>query len=351
MAADFERSDLGLPPGSAVYVGDRNPEEMELSIIGFDPVGAWVKTADTVEELLQYRNDSGYTWINVNGLKNNDAISRLAAEYKIHPLTIEDILNTERRPKVEEFDNYLFITFREISRPLEDPFAFDQISLALTANTVITFQETAGDSFDGIRRRILNNVGRIRRLGTDYLAYSLMDSVVDRYFLALDTLGMDIENFEERAMDNKDTAFISDVQTTKQRLHHIRRVIWPLREGLAALLRSESPLIRNELSPFLKDLQENVIHAAETVESYREALSGAMEIHLSTASNHLNKVMKVLTIISTIFIPLTFIVGVYGMNFTNMPEIPTAYGYFVVWGIMILIAVGMIIFFKKRDWL
>jgi magnesium transporter len=252
---------------------------------------------------------------------------------------------------VEEFDHYLFITLKEISRPQEDPFAFDQISLALTANTVITFQETAGDSFDGIRRRILNNVGRIRRLGADYLAYSLMDSVVDRYFLALDTLGTDIEEFEERAMDNKDRTFIADVQVAKQRLHHIRRVIWPLRESLSTLLRSESSFIKEELNPFLKDLQDNVIQAAETTESYREALSGIMEVHLSTASNHLNRVMKVLTIISTIFIPLTFIVGVYGMNFTNMPEIHTAYGYFVVWGIMILIAIGMIIFFKKRDWL
>jgi magnesium transporter len=351
MAPDFERSDIGLPPGSAVYVGDRRPEEMALSIIGFDPLGAWVRTADTVDELLRYRNESGATWINVNGLKDNDAISRLAAEYRIHPLTIEDILNTEQRPKVEEFDDYLFITFKEISRPIENPFVFDQISLALTANTVITFQETAGDSFDGIRRRILDNVGRIRRLGVDYLAYSLIDSVADRYFLALDTLGADIEDFEERAVDDKDVAFFSDVQRTKQRLHHIRRAVWPLRESLSALLRTESAFIKEELSPFLKDLQDNVVQAAETVESYREAISGIMEVHLSAASNRLNKVMKVLTIISTIFIPLTFIVGVYGMNFAHMPEIPTRYGYFIVWGVMLFIALGMILFFKKRDWL
>jgi magnesium transporter len=351
MALDFERSDIGLPPGSAVYVGDRRPEEMALSIIGFDPTDSWARTADTVDELLQYRSDSGITWININGLKDDKAISRLAEVYGIHPLTIEDILNTERRPKVEEFDGYLFITFREISHPVENPFVFDQISLALTANTVITFQETAGDSFDGIRRRILNNVGRIRKAGADYLAYALMDSVVDRYFLALDTLGADIEDFEERAVNDKDAAFIADVQTTKQRLHHIRRAVWPLRESLSMLLRTESGFLGEKLSPFLKDLQDNVIQAAETVENYREAISGIMEVHLSAASNHLNKVIKVLTIISTIFIPLTFIVGVYGMNFRNMPEIPTEYGYFVVWGVMILLALGMILFFKKRDWL
>jgi magnesium transporter len=287
----------------------------------------------------------------VNGLKDKDAISRLAEVYKIHPLTIEDILNTERRPKVEEFDGYLFITLKEISNPADSPFVFDQISLVITADTVITFQETAGDSFDGIRRRILDNVGRVRRLGADYLAYSLMDSVADRYFLVLDTLGSAIEDFEERAVDAKDSAFISDLQATKQRLHHARRAIWPLRESLSALLRAESNYISDELAPFLKDLQDNVVQAAETVESYREAISGIMEVHLSSASNRLNKVMKVLTIISTIFIPLTFIVGVYGMNFTNMPELSHPYAYPIVWGVMVFVALGMVAFFKSRDWL
>jgi magnesium transporter len=223
--------------------------------------------------------------------------------------------------------------------------------MVLTANTVITFQETAGDSFDGVRRRILHNLGRICKLGADYLAYSLMDSVVDRYFLVLDTLGASIEDFEERAVDDKDKAFITDLQETKQRLHHARRVIWPLRESLSVLLRTESAFIKDGLSPFLKDLQDNVIQATETVESYREAISGIMEVHLSAASNRLNKVMKVLTIISTIFIPLTFIAGVYGMNFANMPELTSAYGYPIVLGVMLLIALGMIAFFKIRGWL
>ncbi|AEF86669.1 magnesium and cobalt transport protein CorA [Treponema primitia ZAS-2] len=351
MALDFERSDIGLPPGSLVYVGDRHPEEMALLMIGYDPVSSWARTAETVDELLQYRNSSGITWINVNGLKDSSAISRLAEVYKIHPLTIEDILNTEHRPKVEEFDDYLYITLKEISNPNEDALAFDQISLVLTGNTVITFQEIAGDSFDGIRRRILNNVGRVRRLGADYLAYALIDAVVDRYFIALDVLGATVEDFEERAVDDKDTAFISDLQTAKQKLHHARRAIWPLRESLSVLLRAESDFISQDLAPFLKDLQDNVIQAAETVESYREAISGIMEVHLSAASNRLNKVMKVLTIISTIFIPLTFIVGVYGMNFVHMPELSSVYGYPIVWGIMILVALGMVVFFKRRNWL
>jgi magnesium transporter len=351
MALEFERSDIGMPPGSAVYVGDRIPSDMALSIIGYDPVGAWVRSAGTVDELLEYRNQSGISWININGLKDSKAISRLAAVYRIHPLTIEDILNTEHRPKVEEFDDYLFITLKEISPQNEGPMVFDQISLILTGNTVITFQEIPGDTFDGIRRRILDNMGRIRRMGADYLAYAIIDAVVDEYFLALDILGAGIEQFEDRAMSEEDTAFMADIQKVKQRLHRVRRIIWPLRESLSSLSRSESSFISGELGPFIKDLHDNVIQAAETVESYRELIAGVMEVNLSTVSNRMNKIMKVLTIISTLFIPLTFIVGVYGMNFSNMPELNYPYAYPVIWGIMAAIGIGMLIFFKRRHWI
>lgn len=340
-----------MPPGSAVYVGDRVPSEMALSIIGYDPIGAWIRSAGTVDELLEYRNQSGISWININGLKDSKAISRLAAVYGIHPLTIEDILNTEHRPKVEEFDNYLFITLKEISPQNEGPLTLDQISLILTGNTVITFQEIPGDSFDGIRRRILDNVGRIRRLGADYLAYVIMDAVVDEYFLVLDALGAEIEQFEDRALNEEEPAFMADIQRIKQRLHRIRRIIWPLRENIAALSRSESPFISGDLAPFIKDLHDNVIQAVETVESYRELIAGIVEVNLSTISNRMNKIMKVLTIISTLFIPLTFIVGVYGMNFSYMPELDYPYAYPIIWGIMALIVIGMLGFFKRRHWI
>lgn len=332
-------------------MGDRVPADMALSIIGYDPIGAWVKSAGTVDELLEYRNPSGISWINIYGLKDSNAISRLAAVYKIHPLTIEDILNTEHRPKVEEFDDYLFITLKEISPQNEGPMVFDQISLILTGDTVISFQEVPGDTFDGIRRRILDNMGRIRRLGADYLAYVIMDAVVDEYFLALDALGAGIEQFEDRAMNEEDTAFMADIQKVKQRLHRVRRVIWPLRESLASLARSESSFLSGELGPFIKDLHDNVIQAVETVENYRELIAGIMEVNLSTVSNRMNKIMKVLTIISTLFIPLTFIVGVYGMNFPHMPELNYPHAYPIVWGIMAAIGIGMLIFFKRRHWI
>jgi magnesium transporter len=218
-------------------------------------------------------------------------------------------------------------------------------------DTIITFQEIPGDSFDGIRRRILNNMGRIRRLGTDYLAYAIMDSVVDNYFLILDALGAGIEEFEDRAVDESDHAFIADIQRVKQNLFRVRRAVWPLRESLSFLVHLDSPLVNDDLEPFLKDLQGNVVQAAETVESYRELLAGVMEVNLSSVSNRMNNVMNVLTIISTIFIPLTFIAGVYGMNFSHMPELATRYGYYITWGVMLIIAGGMVIFFKRRHWI
>jgi magnesium transporter len=276
-------------------------------------------------------------------------INRLAELFKIHPLTVEDILDTSQRPKTEEFDDYLFIAFKAVN-PSEG-LEFEHMSLIITHDTVLTFQEKPGDYFDGIRKRILNNAGRIRRMGPDYLAYAIIDAVVDEYFIVIDSLGSEIEDFEERAIDEKDGTFIQDIQNTKQKLLKARRVIWPLRESLSLLMHLESKRIGNELEPFLKDLYDHIIQAVETVETYRELLAGVMEVNLTAASNRLNKVMKVLTIISTIFIPLTFIVGVYGMNFEFMPELEQPLAYPIVWGIMVLIALGMLFLFKRRKWM
>ncbi|MDR1301815.1 MAG: magnesium/cobalt transporter CorA [Treponema sp.] len=323
---------------------------MDCSIIGYDPVSAWRKTANTVEELLSCRNTGELTWIHINEFNEPLAIQTLVKTFGIHPLTVEDILGIEQRPKAEEFADYLFITLKAITRK-NGEISLDQISLILTHDTVITFQHIPGDSFEVIRRRILNNIGRIRKMGSDYLAYAIIDSVVDEYFVALDTLGTSIEDFEERALDENDMSLISDLQKVKQTLIKIRRIMWPLRESLISLPRLDSNLINPELEPFLKDLQDNVIQVLETLETYQELLTGVMEVNLSLLSNRMNKVMKVLTIISTIFIPLTFIVGVYGMNFAYMPELQYPYAYPITWGLMVLIAVGMLLFFKRRHWL
>jgi magnesium transporter len=320
-----------------------------LSLIGYDPVGAWTKTAETASELVAWKNPAGITWINVECFDNQEQINYLAEHFKIHPLTVEDIVDTSQRPKTEEFDDYLFITFKAAnpSPGLE----FEHMSLIITGDTVITFQEKPGDYFDGIRRRILNNAGRIRRMGADYLAYAIIDAVVDEYFIIIDSLGSEIEDFEERAVGEKDDTFIRDIQDIKRKLLKVRRVVWPLRESLSLLMHLDSKLVENELEPFLKDIYDHIIQAAETIETYRELVAGVMEVNLTAASNQLNKVMKVLTIISTIFIPLTFIVGVYGMNFRFMPELDLAWAYPVIWALMIAIALGMIVFFKRRKWI
>lgn len=323
---------------------------MDLSIISYGSEGARRENAAAVDELLARQTGGEICWINVDGLDDPGAVHQLAERYAIHPLTVEDILSDEQRPKVEEFENYLFISLKAIRRQEEGEPVLDQVSFVLEGSTLITFQEIPGDSFDGIRKRILSNGGKVRRMGADYLTYMIMDAVVDEYFLVLEALGAEMEAFEERAMDEQDAAFITDIQKVKQRLLRVRRAVWPLRESVAGLLRLDSPKIHDDLEPFLRDLMENIIRVEETIETYRELIAGVVEINLSTVSNRMNKVMKVLTIISTIFIPLTFIVGVYGMNFQFMPELATHYGYPIVWGGMILVALGMIFFFKRRHW-
>jgi magnesium transporter len=345
-----ERPNIGVVPGSPIYVGEKDPMETAFSVIGYDPDHGWLKSADTVDELLTFKNPGGITWINVNGLKDSAAIARLAEAYGIHPLTVEDILDTGQRPKMEEFDNYLFFILKDLHFREKNGLSLEQISLVLMENTVLTFQEVAGDPFSGLRRRILNNGGRVRKMKADYLAYGLVDAVVDAYFLVLDHMGDKIEEFEDRAVDEKDDSFMPDIQDVKQDLIRVRRVIWPLRESLSLLPRLGSPFIHEELGPFIKDLYDNVIQAAETVETYRELVTGVMEVNFSAVSNRLNQVMKVLAIISTLFIPLTIIVGVYGMNFAHMPELSYPYAYPITWGVMILIALGMLIFFKHRHW-
>jgi magnesium transporter len=325
---------------------------MELSLIGYDPAGAWIKSEQTVDGLLRHRNPAGLTWINVSGLDKPEELNRLAEVFRIHPLTVEDILETNHRPKVEEFDEYLFVVLKAIGPEGEDgELNLEQIALVITENTVISFQEKTGDFFDGLRKRILNNAGRIRRMGAVYLAWAVMDAAVDRYFFFLDRIGAGIEEFEERAVDKKDQDIIPDIQRLKQNLLRIRRVVWPLRESIQALGRHDSGWIPVELAPFFKDLHDSVVQAADSVETYRELIAGVIEVNLSAVSNRMNNIMKVLTVISTIFIPLTFIVGVYGMNFKYMPELEFPLAYPITWAVMILIAVGMLIFFKFRRWL
>jgi magnesium transporter len=323
---------------------------MILSLIGYDPVGVWTKVLTCAEELTVWKNSAGITWIDVEGLSQTEEINRITEMFGIHSLTMEDILDsTHQRPKVEEFENYLFIVIKSVN--LLDEFNFKHISLVIAKDMVLTFHDQAVNQFDGIKKRIINNAGRVRHMGADYLAYALIDSVVDEHLVNIDSLSLDIEAFEDRALAENDDSFIYDIQELKRKLLKMRRAVWPLRECLSLMMRLESRFLSDDLDPFLKDLYDHAIQATETIDTNRELIAGIMEINMTMASNRLNKVIKVLTIISTIFIPLTFIVGVYGMNFQFMPELDFAPAYFIVWGIMLSIAIGMLLFFKRRKWI
>jgi magnesium transporter len=284
--------------------------------------------------------------------------------FNIHPLTIEDVLNTEQQPKVEIFENYRFLSIKTIQQEKNfqhnkrkkkqaeeiSEFLIDQVSIIILKNVLITFQEIPGDSFNGVRKRILENIEQIRKTGTEYLAYAIIDSIVDEYFLTLNHLEYDIENFEDRAAKTKDVTFIEEIQGTKKYLLQIKRAISPSRDNIVKIIRQDKFFLIDELKPFLQDLSENLNNAIITVENHREWLSNIMDVNLSVLSHQMNKVMKVLAVISTIFIPLTFIAGIYGMNFDIMPELHHEYGYPFVLGGMGFIALLMFIIFKTRKW-
>jgi magnesium transporter len=339
--------------------------EMDLSIISYDSNSAQLNNLSSVNELAQYHDDSKILWVNVCGFEDADSIKQLGKYYDIHPLSVEDIFHTDRQPKIELFENYRYLSIKTIQREKRfthdskkkkdqqekiEEFLIDQISIIITKNTLITFQEMQGDAFGGIRKKILENIGDIRKVGVEYLAYVIIDAIVDEYFLTIDHLEEDIEGFEDRSAKTNDETFIDEILDTKKYLLQIKRAILPLRNCLNKITHQENFFQSDKLKPFLQDLSENINHALVTVDNFREWLSSIMEQNLSIVSYQTNNVMKVLTVISTIFIPLTFIVGIYGMNFDNMPELRYGPAYFIVLGIMGLIAIMMLIYFKIHRW-
>jgi len=370
----FVERKIYLPPATPAFMADKPASSMDLSVITFDTTSAFMRHISSIDELLQYKNDTKITWINVSGLNDIESIKHIGELFSIHPLSVEDILHTGQQPKLELFDHYRFMSIKTIQRGLDfqnkqesrkkgiglfknkkpqyvlTEFQIDQISLILMKNILMTFQETPEDPFDGIRKRILEDIGEIRKAGTDYLAYAIIDAVVDEYFLALNHLEVDIENFEDRATKTSDATFIEEIQDTKKYVLQIRRAVTPLKENLLIITRHGSFFQTDELKPFLQDLNENLSNAITTAENHREWLSNIMDVNLSVLSHQMNKVMKVMATISTIFIPLTFIAGIYGMNFQNMPELAYQYSYPIVLGGMGLIALIMILIFRIHHW-
>ncbi len=342
---------VGLSPGSMVYVGEPRTEKVSLWLVDYDQDKYLVKELPKVEEIAAYRDSPPVTWLSVVGLQDLSVLEKLGEIFHLHPLVLEDILNTDQRPKVEIFEDYIFIVLKKLSFNKDrQEINSEQISVILGNNYVITFQEGDPELFQPIKERIKNPKGRHRTHGADYLVYAIIDIIVDHYFLVLENLAEEIEILEETAVENRDPNFIRKIQLMKRELIYIRKSVWPVREMIGTLFRGESTLLSDFIKPYLKDIYDHTIQIIDTIENFRDIITGILDVHLTRVSNRMNEIMKVLTIIATIFIPLTFLVGVYGMNFEYMPELKWRWGYPFLWLIMISVFIGMIAFFRKKKW-
>lgn len=342
----------GLPPGTMVHVGEKKVEKTRITVLDYNEKQFDEREVETVEECFSYRDKSTITWINVDGLHEVDLIEKLGQRYGLHPLTLEDIVNTEQRPKFEDLGDYLFIILKMMwYNKAESRVEEEQVSLVVGSNFVISFQEKVGDVFDSVRDRIRSNKGRVRRMGSDYLAYSLIDAVVDNYFVVLEEVGEQIEDLEDEVMGNPSMETMQLLQKIKRRLLFLRKSVWPLREVVGGLERGESNLIKKQTNPYFRDVYDHTIQVVEMVETMRDMNAGMFDMYLSSVSNRMNETMKVLTIIATIFIPLTFIAGIYGMNFEFMPELKWRLGYFFILGIMAVVVIVMGVYFKRKKWM
>jgi len=344
---------IGLPPGSLVHIGEEKAERSRITIMDYDGQSFQEKEVKAVEECFSFKETATVTWINIDGVHDSEVVGQLGAHFGVHPLILEDIMTTAQRPKMEDLGDYIYVVLRMLSWEKEKNGVFsEQVSLILGPNFVISFQESAGgDVFGPVRERIRTGKGRLRTQGPDYLAYALIDAIVDNYFLVLEKMGELVEVLEEELVTNPDQKTLHEMHALKREMIYVRRSVWPLREVISGLQRAESSLIKASTGIFLRDVYDHTIQVIDTVETYRDMLSGMLDIYLSSVSNRMNQVMKVLTIIATIFIPLTFIAGVYGMNFRWMPELEWRWGYFVIVGIMLAIGVTMLIIFRRKKWM
>ncbi len=343
----------GLPPGSLVHIGRQRTEGTKISIIDYDETQFREQTVDAVDACFPFKDSPTVTWINIEGVQQTDILEKLGACYQLHPLVMEDVVNTEQRPKIENYDNYLYIVMKMLyAGGAAQVISTEQISLVLGRHYVISFQEgIEGDVFNHVRERLRSDKGTARRRGADYVVYSLIDAVVDNYFSILETLGEQVEVLEEKLVTHPTSDTLRDIHVMKREIIFLRKTVWPLREVISTLQREDSSLVQDSTRLYLRDVYDHTIQVIDTIETYRDMVTGMLDIYLSSISYRLNAVMKVLTIIATIFMPLTFLAGVYGMNFRHMPELEWRYGYAMIWALMIGIGLSMIFFFRKKKWL
>jgi magnesium transporter len=343
---------VGMPPGSLVYTGEKAHLPAKITITRYNEHTIAERQVDSFTECQLVGDPGEVTWINVTGISRVNDLEKVGECFKIHPLVLEDILEVGQRPKVEDYDDYLYIVLNAIQPVAEgEKLVAEEISLVLGAHYLLSFYSGNDDIYAPIRERLLQAKGRVRKLGADYLAYSLIDLVVDNYFVELEKFGDQMESLEDEVVARPSPQILRVVHRFKNDMIMLRKSLWPLREVIARLERRESPLISENLGNYFRDVYDHTVIAIDTVETYRDILSGMLDIYLSSMSNRLNEIMKVLTIIATIFMPLTFITSLYGMNFKHMPELQWEYGYYGVIGMVVVIAVSMLEYFRRKHWI
>ena len=341
---------VGAPPGTIIYSGEEQTGRVKITLIEYNETELVEKDFYDLSECLDNCDSKFVRWINVDGVHQPELIESIGKRFNIHPLTMEDIVNTNQRAKFEDYDNYVVAIMKMIDYVEE--LRSEQLSVVLLEGVVISFQEpNGGDAFDLIRARIRQGKGRIRKMGADYLSYALIDAVVDCYFTILEKIGDKIEVLEESLITEPDKTTVEQIHNMKREMIFVRKAVWPMRELINNMERCENELIKESTDIYLRDVHDHTIRVIDTVETYRDLLSGMMDVYLSSVSNKMNEVMKILTIITTIFVPVTFIAGVYGMNFDYMPELHSKWGYPVVWTVMLLIIALLVTYFKRKKWL
>jgi magnesium transporter len=344
---------IGMGPGALVYVGDEITGVVDVEVYHCTE-GSELERRGLVdvEELAAYRDAPGITWVDVNGVHDVALIGRIGEIFRLHPLLLEDVVNAQQRPKFEQHGEHLFLVLKMLLSSADgEEIEAEQVSVVLGSHCVLTFQERARDTFDPVRRRLADPTTRLRQHGADFLAYALVDTVVDNYFAVLEKLGDRIEDLEDAIIAEPTRDRMEEIFDAKRALVELRRMVWPLRDALAGMGRGDAPIIQHDTLPYLRDVHDHTLRVIDTIETYRDTAATMIEMYMTAVSNRMNEVMKVLTVIATIFIPLTFIVGLYGMNFVNMPELHWRWGYPAVLGVMGLTTVALLVFFRRRGWL
>ena len=340
----------GLPPGTLVHIGERKPERVTVTIFRYGSASCEEQQVEQMDRLSAPADDT-VMWINVGGVHRVDVVETLGRQFSLHPLLLEDVANTDQRPKLDDYETYIFVVLKMLLMTARNEIAVEQVSLVLGRNYVLSFQENGTDVFQPVRERLRGGKGRLRQSGADYLLYALVDAIVDQYFAVLESLGEKIEALQQTVVADPKPETLNDIHALKRQLLFVRRAVWPLRDVMTNLSRSDCPCLQQSTKVFFRDVYDHVVQIVDTIETLREMVSASLDIYLSSVSYRLNAVMRVLTVITTIFMPLGFIASIYGMNFEYMPELRSPWGYPLVLGVMAAVGVGMLVLFRKKRWL